>query len=347
MFKNTIKALNQLSGQGQRVEIGTDEEGYFDRECPSEGCLFQFKIHMEDWRQIVRDEEVFCPNCAHAADSKKWWTQEQLAHAREMAIHQVRSAISTGMRADAQSWNARHRSHGFISMTMSVNSKPQQVPMPFLALEPMRLKITCTQCQCRYGVIGSAYFCPACGHNAADHQFEQSISGIKKTIEQLDVVKSAIPDRDAAEYTTRLLIENCLQNAVTAFQRVMEALHGSLKLGHRVRRNAFQNLVEGSQLWADAIGTRYEQLLPIERLERLTILFQQRHLLAHTQGIVDEDYVKKSGDSRYRAGQRIVVSSDDVSEIVSLLEQLTTSLRKAIESIPSPTANEAEGSSQG
>ncbi|WGV20628.1 hypothetical protein QIY50_25880 [Pseudomonas putida] len=179
------------------------------------------------------------------------------------------------------------------------------------------------------------------------HQFEQSISGIKKTIEQLDVVKSAIPDRDAAEYTTRLLIENCLQNAVTAFQRVMEALHGSLKLGHQVRRNAFQNLVEGSQLWADTIGTRYEQLLTIERLERLTILFQQRHLLAHTQGIVDEDYVKKSGDSRYRAGQRIVVNSDDVSKIVSILEQLTTSVRKAIESIPSPTANEAEGSSQG
>lgn len=127
------------------------------------------------------------------------------------------------------------------------------------------------------------------------HQFEQSISGIKKTIEQLDVVKSAIPDRDAAEYTTRLLIENCLQNAVTAFQRVMEALHGSLKLGHQVRRNAFQNLVEGSQLWADAIDTRYEQLLPIERLERLTILFQQRHLLAHIQGIVDEDYVKRAG----------------------------------------------------
>ncbi|MGE8303331.1 MAG: hypothetical protein ACN6PW_02635 [Pseudomonas kermanshahensis] len=112
----------------------------------------------------------------------------------------------------------------------------------------------------------------------------------------------------------------------------IQSLHGSLNRGHRVRRNAFQSLDEGSQLWHDAIGASYEQLLSIDRLERLKILFQQRHLLAHTQGIVDEDYVKKSGDSRYRAGQRIVVCSDDVMEIVDLLEQLTGSVRKAIES---------------
>ncbi|MBR7522960.1 MULTISPECIES: hypothetical protein [Pseudomonas] len=333
MFKRTRTVLGQLDGQRQRVAFTGDDDGYYDRECPSEGCLFQFKVHGDDWKNIVSDEAVFCPNCAHSADSGKWWTQEQIAHAREVAMHQIRSTLSSAMREDAQSWNASRRSNGFLSITLSVNSKPQQVPMPFVALEPMKLRITCPECQCRYAVIGSAYFCPACGHNAADHQFEQSMSGIKQAIAQLGVVRAAIPDRDTAEYTTRLLVENCLQNAVTAFQRVMEALYSQLRTERRVRRNAFQNLVEGSQLWSEAIGSGYDQHLSEAALKRLTILFQQRHLLAHTQGIVDEDYVAKSGDARYRSGQRIVISSEDVLETVSMLERLTAFIRQAVEVI--------------
>lgn len=141
MFEKTITALGQFEGQRQQVAFSGDEDGYFDRECPSEGCLFQFKVHGDDWKNIVRDVEVFCPNCAHCADASKWWTQEQLAHARDVAMHQISSTLSSALRQDAQSWNAHRRLNGFLSITMSVNSKPQQVPVPFVALEPMKLRI--------------------------------------------------------------------------------------------------------------------------------------------------------------------------------------------------------------
>ena len=43
------------------VTLQSDENGYFDRECPNENCLYQFKIKLKDWEDKVSDEEVHCP----------------------------------------------------------------------------------------------------------------------------------------------------------------------------------------------------------------------------------------------------------------------------------------------
>jgi hypothetical protein len=337
MFKETIRALRQLEGQTQvSVPIEDDEEGYFDRECPSEECLFQFKIFGEDWKEKVRDEEVFCPNCGHTAVSGSWWTQEQIAHAREAALAQVKASISGALRRDANQWNRRQKRNSFLSITMKVDSRPQHVPLPPAAAEPMRLKITCPVCTCRYAVIGTAYFCPACGHNAADQQFAQSVTGIRQSLDAADAVRVAIADRDIAESTVRLIIENGLQNAVTAFQRCAEAIFSSLPTAPKARRNAFQNLSEGDQLWQSATGKGYADHLTPDELAALLRIFQQRHLLAHTQGIVDQDYVSKSGDTRYRPGQRIVIRPEAVREATTLIEKLIAGLQADADLAPRP-----------
>lgn len=328
MFEETIRALRRLEGATTvSVPISDDNEGYFDRECPSEGCLFQFKILSEDWKDKVRDEEVFCPFCGHAADADKWWTQDQIEHAKQAALAQIKSAFGSALKRDAARWNRRQPRNSFISMTMKVDNRPQQVPLPPAAAEPMQLKITCPACSCRYAVIGAAYFCPACGHNAADQVFTMTIAGIRKSIDALNAVRAAIPDRDTAVSTARLMIENGLQNAVTAFQRCAEALFASIASTPKPRRNAFQNLAEGSQLWQAAGGSPYAGHLTDEELRRLSRTFQQRHLLAHTQGIVDDDYVAKSGDTRYRPGQRIVVKAETVLDAVDLIEKLIAGLQ--------------------
>ena len=212
-------------------------------------------------------------------------------------------------------------------MTMKVDSRPQHVALPPAAAEPMRLKIVCPACECRYAVIGAAYFCPSCGHNAADQVFALTIAGIRKSLEVLNAVRTAIQDPDTAESTTLLIVENGLQNAVTAFERCAEAMFANLPSSPTARRNAFQNLAEGSQFWQAATGKSYRDHLSEDELDRLTRSFQQRHLLAHTQGVVDEDYLRRSGDSRYRSGQRIVVRAAMVRDTVDLVERLVTGLQ--------------------
>ena len=328
MFEETIRALRKLDGTTSiSVPISHDEEGYFDRECPSEECEFQFKVHLEDWKALVRDEEVFCPFCGHTADSTEWNTEEQVEHLKEAAIAHLRSTMGDALRRDADRWNRRQPRNSFISVTMKVDSRPQQVALPPAAAEPMRLKVVCPACECRYAVIGAAYFCPSCGHNAADQVFAQTIAGIRQSLGALSEVRAAIPDPDAAESTSRLIIESGLLNGVTAFQRCAEALFATLPSSPTARRNAFQNIAEGSQLWQAQTGKVYRDHLSGDELNRLTQSFQQRHLLAHTQGIVDQDYLSKSGDTRYRLGQRIVVRPSMVQDTLDLIERLVAGLK--------------------
>lgn len=330
-----IRELRRLEGTHQiSVSIPSDAEGYFDRECPSSECLFQFKIHEDDWRDKVRDEEVFCPFCGHTADSGKWLTQEQVKHVEQAGVAHVRQRLGSAMKRDADRWNRRQPRNNFISITMKVDSRPRHVLLPPAAAEPMRLKITCPECACRYAVIGAAFFCPACGHNAAELVFTLSLTGIRSALDALPAVRVAIPDRDTAETTVRLIVENGLQNAITAFQRYAEALYARLPAAPAARRNAFQNLAEGSDLWRAATGRGYSDHLAPADLAALTRAFQQRHLLAHTQGLVDQDYVTRSGDTAYQPGQRLVIREASVRQCVELIEKLAAGMAADVQGTP-------------
>lgn len=72
----------------------------------------------------------------------------------------------------------------------------------------------------------------------------------------------------------------------------------------------------------------YADYLTATEMSNLTRLFQQRHLLAHTGGIVDQDYVVRSGDNAYAVGQRIVVKDGSVRELLAILQKLTDSMSK-------------------
>ena len=88
------------------------------------------------------------------------------------------------------------------------------------------------------------------------------------TLGALNQVRAAMPDRDTAETIVRVVIENGLQNAVTAFQRVVEALFEALPAPPKARRNTFQNLTEGSAFWQQVMGQVQSVKPPSCRLSR-------------------------------------------------------------------------------
>lgn len=329
MFEELIRELDRLQDTHEiPISVPTDAEGYLDRQCPSPECKFEFKVHTEDWKNKVREEEVFCAFCGHTADSTNWSTPEQTEYFTKEALNHLNARLGQAMKLDADNWNRHQPRNSFIRITMTANSAPQQILVPPQAADPMRLSIRCPACSCRYAVIGAAFFCPACGHNAADLMFAQAISGIRNALASLPAVRTAISDQDTAENTVRLIVENGLQNAVTAFQRYAEALYNHFPSVTPPRRNAFQSLKEGSDLWHVAFGTHYTDYLTTAETMTLGRLFQQRHLLAHTQGIVDADYIARTGDSSYRVGQRLVIREATVRQCLTLIEKLAFGLTK-------------------
>ena len=158
MFDNLLRELRALERRSITVPIDSDEKGYIDKECPSTNCEFQFKIKDEDWKNICRDEGVWCPMCGHAAPAKSWFTKAQVQHAERHAHRVIESTIDGAMRADARAFNGRQPRNSLISMSMKIGGAPHFTPhrVPAAASAAMELEIACEKCSCRFAVIGSA-----------------------------------------------------------------------------------------------------------------------------------------------------------------------------------------------
>lgn len=313
------------------VELELDDNGYLDRACPSVECRANFKVHFEDWRDVVRDEEVFCPLCRHDAEASEWNTPEQAEYIQQIAIAHVQRELGQAFRSDAQRFNRPRHMANFITMSMSYTAGHIPVPVPATAAEIMTQHFACEQCKCRYSSIGAAFFCPSCGHNSVLHTFTNSLETVRKTLEAIPSFRAALidsADANVAEDSIRHICENGLVKIVSSFQRYAEACFHTLAnaASCTIRRNLFQNLQESDAVWRNATGTGYADLLDSCEYARLAMYFQQRHVLSHLDGIVDNQYVERSGDRRLDVGQRLVVTDATVNDLANLVDKLATGL---------------------
>src|SRR5699024_1231388 len=172
------------------IEIISDEKGYLDRECPHQECEFVFKIHFEDWKNKVSDKTVHCPRCGHVAPSDQWWTQQQLDAIKDIAFQwamgQVQKTIQKSFRK-----MSRHSSKYF-----KVKYKPAKritfQNNPIGQQEEWELEIHCDECGTKTSVIGTAYFCPGCGHNAIERVFTESMNRIKHQLNSLNEMQEML-----------------------------------------------------------------------------------------------------------------------------------------------------------
>ncbi len=328
MFEDLMRELKKMEREPVRISIEADEDGYFDRECPNEECEFQFKVMLDNWEDGFEGQYMHCPLCGTMASADHFWTKEHLDQMGRQATNYYAGRIGKAMSRDARKFNSRQSRKSFISMSLEYKGSTH-VPalVPVEAAEEMRLKIVCEECKERFAVIGSAFFCPKCGHSSAVRMFKDALAKIEAKVEHLDRVVQAVAevDKDAAELTRRSLLESGILDAVVAFQRVMEELYrvhpNAVK---KIRQNAFQRLDDGSKLWQSAGQQTYCEILSESELGRLKGYFQRRHLLAHKEGIVDQHYLERSEESTYALGQRIVVRPEHVAELVALVRKLVT-----------------------
>lgn len=333
MFEKLLKELQELERNKISIPVDSDDDGYFDRECPNEECLFQFKVDEQDWKNLFSDEAVFCPLCRHEAKSSSWWTKEQLKHAEDEAMKHIQGRIDAALVQGAREFNSRQPRNSFISMSMSVKgTRPYHYMLPVPSMEEMQLKVQCKECNAKYAVVGSAFFCPCCGHNSAEETLEGSLKKIEDKIKNLPIIRKAVEQisKDEAETTCRSLIETGLGECVVSFQRFCEVTFIKQSPDTKVKFNAFQNLEVGAEYWTDLLSETYRDWLSENEYKELSELFQKRHLLSHTEGIVDQKYIDKTEDTGYRIGQRIVIKEKDVLKLITLVKKITDILRKKL-----------------
>jgi hypothetical protein len=323
MFDDVLRQLKKVpESQLIHISLQLDDDGYFDRRCPAEECGAAFKVFFDDWREKVPDEEAWCAICGETDEPQEFNTPDQIEQIKAQGI-----AHLTGQLDDAFK-RARKRTshHGFLTMTWSY--KPGSRPMVVMAEAAplMTQRSECEACGCRYASVGAAFFCPACGHNSARTTFAGALTTVRALMDLADRMPTVVEDRDQAADAARHMAENTLVRVWSSFQRFAEAIYKATPKTSPPRRNAFQNLETSDKLWKAAIGKTYADMLDKPEHRDLVRLVQARHVLAHQDGIVDADYVAKSGDRRYKVGQRLVVTAAEVRRLADVTEMLAAAL---------------------
>ncbi len=329
MFADLLREIRKLTQpQLVSIQMEIDDEGYLDRRCPAEECGAAFKVLFTDWRDKVSDERAWCAICGEAQEATEFNTPDQFRQIKDQAVAHLSGRLNDAMRrARKPTINA-----GLISMTWSY--KPGAQPMVVMASAGplMTQHSACESCGVSYASVGAAFFCPACGHNSARTTFAGALTTVRLLMDLAEKMPEVIEDRDAAADAARHMAENTLVRVWSSFQRFAEAGYAShpASVAKPARRNALQNLAESDGLWRGAIGRTYEYMLTAPEHRDLLRLVQARHILVHRDGIVDGDYVAKSGDHRYRVGQRLVVTPLDVRRLADLAEKLAAGLTAAL-----------------
>ena len=60
----------------------------------------------------------------------------------------------------------------------------------------------------------------------------------------------------------------------------------------------------------------------------MKIYYQIRHLLIHTNGIVDNDYLNKTNDNNYKIGERIVFDEKSALEFTNIIKKVGEGIKK-------------------
>ena len=285
---------------------------------------------MEDWKNKVSDDCVYCPMCGFKATSDKWYTSEQIEQMQEIINSYALSQIQETLDKSFKELERTTRRNKYIKIKYKPGKRISFINNPIGQCEEWETEITCEKCQTRYSVIGSAYFCPCCGHNSAVSSFNDSLSGIEKMINSLSEMKEMLTDKydlDSAESMCRKMLESSIGDMVSAFQKFACSKYEELS-GKAVRVNDFQVVEKGSSYFEDETGKPYSYWLSNSELDFMKLMFQKRHLIEHCNGMVDQKYLDNTNDSSYSVGQRIVIKEQDAMMLLNVLRKLGAGLIK-------------------
>jgi hypothetical protein len=287
------------------VTIIPDKNGMIDKQCPKENCHSYFKVHSEDWKNIVKDEEVFCPFCRNNSKASKYFPAKQ----RGFLIENIRQSMLN---------------HWHTGSSISDNIKSVKTSNEF------ELFIQCEKCNVRFAVVGAAYFCPCCGNNSVEKNATNSIDKIILKATKINDIQDSLEktfSKDEATILVKSIIEQSLSECISVLQSYSETKYNNLSKSP-APFNSFQNIEKSNRLWFQLRNQGFENWLTNKEHLSLILFTQQRHLLEHKAGIVDSKYLEITNDLTYKEGERIIVSSKDIVDLGKIIIKIINKINE-------------------
>jgi hypothetical protein len=202
-------------------------------------------------------------------------------------------------------------------------------PIHYYREKQLETDVVCVNCTLRYSVYGVFAFCPDCGQHNSLQILDKNLEVVGK---MLDLVAGA--EKELAEK----LIENALEDCVSAFdgfgRELCRVYANRARNPARLEKMSFQNLEGARTHFLDLFGIDLSAEVAPDEWRAAAMGFQKRHLVAHKMGVVDQDYITKTGDTCAVVGRKIGIGADEVKGFVRIISTLaprvSDNLRKLV-----------------
>ena len=326
------------SGQGFEfsISIPADEEGFFGRSCPA--CERFFKMRVEQWDALPDEASITCPYCGHQPDDvNDFLTAQQNARVESAAEAAVEQYLHQAVSKMFQGLGTRRLRPGESGIEIRVSHDP---PPPVRSItayaeEEVRRTITCERCATVYAVYGATAFCPVCGPRAAADTVLESIERARRALALEDALPEDLREQARADGVFDRAAADTIKEVVTLFEvfardQFVRRVPQHEAIVKAKGRGIFQRLDDVDALFAEHAGTAISAAVAEDTWEHLQVVFQQRHILIHRQGIVDEEYLRRVPTAPQKVGQRLVLARSDAEQALDALEAVV----RAVSTLP-------------
>ena len=298
------------------LKFPTDEKDLVGRECPNSECLGHFKIKFGTGLEGA-DLPCTCPYCGHKASQDEFWTQDQLKLIRSEIKRQVVDPAINEMSQRLERSFRHHRGVRF-------KAKRIRTSLYRYSERDLETDVTCDNCTLMYAVYGVFAFCPDCGQHNSVQTLATNIGIINKMLDRSAESDDELRQKD---------IENALAACVSAFDgfgRELCRVHtAKCSDPAKLDRLSFQNLNRARQNVRDLFGVDLAAALTADEWTAAMRGFQKRHLFAHRMGVIDTEYVQRSGDPHAVQGHKVSVSEAEVRQLGEIVVKLARYLMTA------------------
>lgn len=175
------------------------------------------------------------------------------------------------------------------------------------------LETKCKRDGTEFALNGALFRCPICGIENPREVMENLVKRVKLS---------------CTSTSSKEILSNFLGEIVSTFDGVMRrcnkiAIENCNILGGNTHPSisSFQNVSAAR----DKLLPKFDIARAVSDWPRYIMTFQKRHLFAHSLGVVDAEYIRKSGDASSIIGKQVSLTHE---EIISLAENSESIVRR-------------------
>lgn len=282
------------------------KEGYVGRACNNSECEQYFKVSEESFH-----ETMYCPYCGDSFTSDELLTSDQIGHVNDVAEQEALEYVQKQLQDMLKkSFGSSLSKKSGITYTPGTIQK--KTIHPSYEEREVDSELQCHKCGAKFQVYGVFGFCPGCR--------EENILVYDANIKiiESEISSSSNPERQ---------LRHAYNDLVSTFENI--CTRKSLLLTEDKGR--FQDLFEARKHFKRHATIDILENLSQEQLLTLRRLFQKRHLYVHSDGTVNEQYVKKIPEDSNMQGQKALLSLEELKEAAVALRDVIGDLVKKLE----------------